>query len=81
MAYVGEERFVKCAEQRRRLGTCSDLKICVEVTTEMAHPGIMSSLFPPSFLDGDLDVEDALNKLREGSCKVVVSDLFRLLAR
>lgn len=77
--YAGNETFVDCAENQRRFGVCSQLKICVFTGSSDAR--MIQKQFPPSFVRNinDIPYEDVRGFLDSGDCNVIAADDYVVL--
>ena len=68
MVYVGQPTFVKCAEEGRRFGECTELKICVESSTTWQDT--VKDLFPSIYIEVASTQEELISFLDLGICNV-----------
>lgn len=64
MVYVGQPTFVKCAEEGRRFGECTELKICVESSTTWQDA--IKDLFPSIYIEVASTQEELISFLDLG---------------
>ena len=71
LVYLGNETYVKCAEQQIRYEQCQFLKICVGI--DSTHKEILNQVFPSDFMV-DVSFEEMPAFLINGTCNALVTD-------
>eukprot|EP00579_Thalassiosira_antarctica_P001572 CAMPEP_0201869988 /NCGR_PEP_ID=MMETSP0902-20130614/3284_1 /ASSEMBLY_ACC=CAM_ASM_000551 /TAXON_ID=420261 /ORGANISM="Thalassiosira antarctica, Strain CCMP982" /LENGTH=799 /DNA_ID=CAMNT_0048395557 /DNA_START=157 /DNA_END=2553 /DNA_ORIENTATION=- len=78
IVYLGEKAYVECAEGQIRFGDiCSNLKICVPEGSLAIE--VVSPAFPSSFFESVTSVNELDEMLNDGTCNVVVYDIYSLM--
>jgi len=69
LAFMGNETYVKCAEDQRRYGGCTSLNICVLQDTT-GHD-VMIQHFPSDFIVVTSSYDEMVQMIRVGRCNVL----------
>ena len=72
LAYFGDERFVRCAEEEQRYGNCSSLKICVQEKSIFLD--FLQRSFPLRFVTATSSLQDSFERLSNRTCNVLTTD-------
>ena len=75
LAYYGNKTFVGCAEDNKRFGECSSLRICVTKSTTVHD--FLKLNFPSDHIIAVTQSDDLVEGLLNGTCNVMVQ--YRLL--
>ena len=72
LTFVGNDTFVRCAEEKQRHGTCSSLSICVEAGTTWYI--YLERVFPSNYIKVGSSLKQIINMVLNNECNVIASE-------
>ena len=72
LTFVGNDTFVRCAEEKQRHGTCSSLSICVEAGTTWYI--YLERVFPSNYIKVGSSLKQNINMMLNNECNVIASE-------
>jgi len=72
MVFLGNETFVRCAEEQKRYDECTSLMMCVESAT--THFDFLKTAFPSDYFMVGSSLEELTEMLTNGTCNVVAHE-------